>query len=331
MTEAPKAQRIVILGMHRSGTSLLAQMVRAWGASPGDDADLMPADEVNPEGYGELVPLVKLDDALLAATGSNWFCPPVDDAAVRALAGDPAFRQRALELVAKMDSQSPVWYWKDPRLSVLLPFWQEIWGDVVYLLPLRDPLESARSIAKRDGHPISASLLLWQRSMLSVLEHTKHSPRILLQYEALVSVPELGSRRLASELDEACGREATSRATLAAMAATARPALRRNRVEEDFTHSPVGTPTEKDLYAYAERLLLPDPEPFDAARFPLYPGWREYLETVVALQAERVHLHELAVDRDRRLEEKDRLIQEKEDQIQAYRSPRLAVVSPQAQ
>jgi len=299
------SRRIVVVGMHRSGTSMVAQMAREWGASPGDERDLMPPDAVNPQGYWEHLPLVHLDDELLAATGSSWFCPPASDAATRALASRPELRTRALALLAAMDAQAPVWVWKDPRLSVLLPFWREVWGDVLFVVPVRSPLESARSIQKRDGHPVSASLLLWHRSMTSILENTEGAPRILVRYEALVEDPDAGAQGLAANLDEAWGRSGTSPEALSAMAAAVRPALRRNRVEEDFERSPLGTAVQKALAAYLDRLFRSDAGPYDSARFPLYPGWREYLETVTALQEERRRLHALAVDRDRRLAEKD--------------------------
>jgi hypothetical protein len=294
--------------MHRSGTSMLARMVREWGACAGNEADLMPPDPVNPQGYWEHLPLVRFDDELLAALGSSWFCPPASEAAVRALASRPELRARAaalLEAMDAMDARSAAWVWKDPRLSVLLPFWREVWGNVLFVVPVRSPLESARSIAKRDGYPVSASLLLWHRSMASILENTEGAPRILVRYEALVADPEGGARDLAANLDAAWGGDGTSAETLAGMAAAIHPALRRNRVEEDFERSTYGTAVEKALSAYLDRLFRGDAGPFDGSRFPLYPGWREYLETVTVLQDERRHLHALAVDRDRRLAEKD--------------------------
>lgn len=284
---------------------MLAQMVREWGASPGSDADLMPPDPVNPQGYWEHLPLVRFDDELLSAVDSTWFCPPASDGAVHALASRPDLRERAGSILEAMDAKAPVWVWKDPRLSVLLPFWREIWANVLFVVPVRNPLESARSIAKRDGYPISASLLLWHRSMTSILENTEGAPRILVRYEALVADPEAGAEGLARNLDEAWGRTGTPSEAISAMAAAIRPALRRNRVEEPFERSTHGTPVEKALSAYLDRLFRSNAGPFDAARFPLYQGWREYLETVTALQRERAYLHSLAVDRDRRLAEKD--------------------------
>jgi hypothetical protein len=61
---------ILVLGMHRSGTSALTGTLAKLGASL--PKDLMPANESNPRGYWESLGLVKLHDELLASAGSSW-------------------------------------------------------------------------------------------------------------------------------------------------------------------------------------------------------------------------------------------------------------------
>src|SRR5215470_10184663 len=80
---------VVILGMHRSGTSALTGALAKSGATPG--AHLMPPTTDNPEGYWECAPVVRLNDELLKRMGSRW------DSVVP-LAGD-AFAQPAIEAV----------------------------------------------------------------------------------------------------------------------------------------------------------------------------------------------------------------------------------------
>ena len=174
--------------MHRSGTSLVAEMLHRWGAF-GRVAECLPANQWNAHGYWELAPLVDFNNRLLAAVGATWTCPPdaSEDAKLTALARQPAYRAEALQLLASMKgSQNGNWFWKDPRLSLLLPFWQQLWGDVRYVICVRDPLEICRSLRERDDLNFGISIVLWQRYMLAILERTSNARAIFLSYSALL-------------------------------------------------------------------------------------------------------------------------------------------------
>src|SRR5262245_26715706 len=143
---------MIVLGMHRGGTSLAAQLVSRWGAY-GNESAMIGADHSNPSGHWELAPLVALNEELLAAIESNWTVPPRDRERelLEQLAEASEFRDRALDLIAAMRKGGRPWFWKDPRLSILLPFWKKLWGSAVYVVATRDPARIARSLATRDG------------------------------------------------------------------------------------------------------------------------------------------------------------------------------------
>ena len=67
---------VLVLGMHRSGTSALAGALEAMGFAVGPDDDVMPADVGDPEGYFELLSIVRANDDLLARFGGRWDSPP---------------------------------------------------------------------------------------------------------------------------------------------------------------------------------------------------------------------------------------------------------------
>ncbi|HZV10643.1 MAG TPA: hypothetical protein VFF94_12845, partial [Novosphingobium sp.] len=67
---APGRQAVVVLGMHRSGTSALARIVSLLGADL--PATLMPADASNVAGHWESGPVCGVNEALLASAGSRW-------------------------------------------------------------------------------------------------------------------------------------------------------------------------------------------------------------------------------------------------------------------
>ena len=69
-----RCRPIVVLGAERSGTSMVAEMVRHWGAYAGEPENLRKGDEHNPRGYWEYTPvwdfLVELGDF---AEGASWW------------------------------------------------------------------------------------------------------------------------------------------------------------------------------------------------------------------------------------------------------------------
>ena len=153
--DSKKPAIIIVLGMHRSGTSLTAQMVHRWGANMGDD--LMAANEYNQEGYWEYNPLVNLNDKMLAFTGNIWYAPPFSVKLEMLLY---TFGQEAKELVEKMDESQYIWCWKDPRMAALIPFWKEILVErkIAYVVTYRNPLSVADSLKKRDAIPSYVSM-----------------------------------------------------------------------------------------------------------------------------------------------------------------------------
>src|SRR5215471_2250594 len=89
---------LVILGMHRSGTSALTGALAKSGAAPG--AHLMPPTNDNPEGYWECLPVVRLNDEILKRLGSRWDSVVALPGDWLAQAGVESLRQEAADIVA---------------------------------------------------------------------------------------------------------------------------------------------------------------------------------------------------------------------------------------
>ena len=91
---------IIVLGTERSGTSAYAEMVHAWGAHAGDPGDLPAADQLNPRGRWEYLPLWGLLAEIGGfAAGATWWAEDFP-AQVAAKAADPQIADRARALVA---------------------------------------------------------------------------------------------------------------------------------------------------------------------------------------------------------------------------------------
>lgn len=281
---------IIVLGMHRSGTSLVAELADKWGAFA--NGEFLPVDSRNPRGYWEYAPLVHFNRRLLVSVGSESFVPPSDEDGKRLeeRALESVWSKEASQLIAAMESGNRVWYWKDPRLAVMLPFWQRFWDDVVYVITVREPLDTALSLKKRDNLPTTAGHLLWQRYMTAILKGTDtHPRRIFVQYGRILAQPLDECRRLCDFLDEHCalGDGQPPERRVESMLRAVNPNLRSYASAGAFFSSPEVTEGQKNLYRYLRSRALSQDEPIDPGVFDIYPGWRDYLRALVSLEEVR--------------------------------------------
>ena len=212
---------VCIAGMHRSGTSMVAQLLQRAGLFLGDPADLMPPAEENPEGFFEHLGFVRLNDEILNAAGAGWDCPPPTGFAWDDPALDP-LRERARQLAAPL-SASPAWGWKDPRNSLTVPFWRSALGPLRTVVVVRNPLEVVTSLHRRNGFSTALGLTLWQLYGERVLEDTTPEERLVTHFDSFFLRPQEELARLASWLGlEGSGETAPPEAV-------AEPALRHHR------------------------------------------------------------------------------------------------------
>jgi len=179
---------LMVLGMHRSGTSVLAGSCRLLGADLG--GRMMAAGQDNVMGFWEHDEIVRLHDELLERLGFAW-----DD--VRALPDkwwtyqmvQP--QRAALKALLQRDfSQSGLGCVKDPRLCRLLPLWQEVLAELgwepLYILSGRDPAEIVASLQSRNGFSAEKSALLTLRYLLDAEAGSRGGKRVFVDYAALL-------------------------------------------------------------------------------------------------------------------------------------------------
>nr|VFJ67934.1 MAG: hypothetical protein BECKFW1821C_GA0114237_101321 [Candidatus Kentron sp. FW] len=204
-TDKPVSRTVIlVLGMHRSGTSAITRVVNFLGAKLADE--LMPPQPDNNEtGFWESAAVVQLNEDILQSGGSRWddwlrfnpewFRSPVVD----------EFTGRALDILARDVGQTGFFALKDPRICRLLPFWMNVFrhfgAQVKYVLPIRNPLEVAASLRARDGFGLSKSTLLWLRHVLEAEAATRDLPRVFVGYGELLSDWRLTIHRIADTLD----------------------------------------------------------------------------------------------------------------------------------
>lgn len=195
---------IVVLGMHRSGTSALARSLVALGVSLGDS--LMPAaEDDNPKGFFEDTEIYALNVAMLQALQIEWFSlVPVERIDVEFLQSKGFFLQ-AVDLISRKCAAPGIFAFKDPRIAKLLPFWRAVFSHcklaVSYVVAQRHPRSVARSLAKRNGLDVGHGYLLWLDHMLKIVQFASDSAAVHVDYDRLVEAPEVQIARMARALD----------------------------------------------------------------------------------------------------------------------------------
>ena len=200
--EKSAATAIIVFGMHRSGTSLIAGILHELGAAV--PANLLAADDGNPTGYWEGQYVVDLNDEIVASVGQTW----------RSWQGIPinwyesedcgVWTDRAAALVRDEFDDDQLVAIKDPRTALLAPLWLAA-CDVSFtgtkvLLTLRNPLECAASLSKRDGLTQAAGLAMWLRYTLDAERATREYDRAFVSYYDALGDWRAFAGRLAAEL-----------------------------------------------------------------------------------------------------------------------------------
>jgi hypothetical protein len=174
---------VVIAGMHRSGTSMVAKALSSAGLYLGPESELIPPAPDNPSGFFEHEAFVRLNDDLLAATGGAWDHPPpaapmaADDSRVVLLA------ERARELVEEL-AIVPRWGWKDPRVSLTIRFWLDVVPELWVIVCVRHPLEVALSLKRRNNTSYAHGLSLWHSYYETVLDAAPAERLLVTHYDA---------------------------------------------------------------------------------------------------------------------------------------------------
>lgn len=188
---AVKAPRtcIIVVGMHRSGTSALTRVINLLGADI--TRDLMSASVGNNErGFWESNTVRGIHDRLLAALGSSYDDPmQLPPGWLDTAAAMRAKRELADE-IAEDFAESALFVVKDPRIARLLPLWlallDELAIEPAVVVSVRNPLEVAASLHKRDGVPPAQSMLVYVRSYLEVELASRGCRRLFIRYDRLL-------------------------------------------------------------------------------------------------------------------------------------------------
>ena len=199
---AQPRQALLVLGMHRSGTSALTGMLAKLGATA--PRSPMPGNEFNERGYWESHKLAVLHDKILQSAGSRWsdwgrFNPDWFDSIE---AGE--FERHLEDMIAEEYDDKPLLLIKDPRISRFLPLWLRVLDKLhvvpKVVVPVRHPEEVSQSLARRDHFGRGESRLLWLRHVLDAESATRGLQRTFVSYDDLLADWKAQARRIGEEL-----------------------------------------------------------------------------------------------------------------------------------
>jgi hypothetical protein len=185
----PGGPWILVVGMHRSGTSVLSGILGGLGLMlPGPD-DLWDPEPSNPEHF-ESKSMVIFDEHLFEFLGGSWHGPPDLSTGWETRPELRAFDDEARRAATRAFSDEGPVVWKDPRACLLLPYWQRLLpGPLATVFIWRSPVEVARSLQQRDGFTAALGAALWERYNRAALDALVGTEVYVTSYDELMGDP----------------------------------------------------------------------------------------------------------------------------------------------
>jgi GT2 family glycosyltransferase/glycosyltransferase involved in cell wall biosynthesis len=175
---------VCILGMHRSGTSLVTRILNICGLNLGNDEQVESNSfPENEKGHWEHIEIQNINDNILNIFGGSWDNPPdlpehwEEDSRLGSL------YEQARAVVGALNKVHEIWGFKDPRTCLTLLFWQKVIPGMKYVIPVRSPIEVAESLFNRNGILIQNGILLWFTYMVSIFRHVPNEEYIVTEFD----------------------------------------------------------------------------------------------------------------------------------------------------
>ena len=144
---------IVILGMHRSGTSMVSGILKRLGIDVGKD--LLGKVKSNPFGHFEDRQFINMNKRILKSCGGSWSSPP----SVKSILNQKKFFSDEIRKLVKKN-QSDVWGWKEPRTTLTIELYLPHLNNPYFLVCYRNEMDIAKSLNKRNNMSTKESLKL---------------------------------------------------------------------------------------------------------------------------------------------------------------------------
>jgi hypothetical protein len=188
----PGKRALIVIGMHRSGTSATTGALRCLGVQLGKRL-YSGHQDINAKGYFEHSNIADANDEALLALGSCW-----DDIFLKKdgwWSRDELkpYAARIRRSIRRDFARSPLWAVKDPRVCRLLPWWLDILAaeqvTPYFLFLVRSPGAVFHSLERRDSFSREKAYLLWTLHYLEAEHGSRGHPRAFLGFDDFLDNP----------------------------------------------------------------------------------------------------------------------------------------------
>lgn len=190
---ATRPVMLLVLGPHRSGTSLTTRMLECLGAE--NSQKQWPPHADNPRGFFEDADILTFNESqLLPRLGLEWHSIGFVDWSQLSKTDRSRLGLQALEIIRRnYPLSNPLSVLKEPRINNTLPFWVSLLEhagfNVRFVCAVRDPVSAARSLAKRDGFSLTHGSMIYLSAWLSVLPHLQERQVAFVQFDEIFVTP----------------------------------------------------------------------------------------------------------------------------------------------
>ena len=255
--------QIIVLGPHRSGTSLVTRLINMMGAYFDAGNASIGFNDENPKGFWERSDVIKCNEEILKYYNCSWDrleewkFQPVIKKTPKELENTTGWMKN---IVLEMDAHRP-WVVKDPRMCITFPYWKPLLEVPVAVVVYRDPVEVAVSLRHRNQFSLAQGLALWEYYAVGIVNAIKGVPTVYISHSEMLADPVKVVQKMHDKLKEHGVREIAMPADKE-ITAFIEPALHRSKAN-DMPHAETLTSFQQELIAYikgekiAERTLQP--------------------------------------------------------------------------
>ena len=180
---------VMVVGMHRSGTSAVTRVVNLLGVPLGREDDIYSAKD-NPSGHWESRQLCAVDNLILRVFGGfDMAMPPMPRSWLQSRRA--AYLRRVMRATFDNIYQGERWLWKDPRICLTLPLWRQVLNDFCAVFVVRNADPVTRSLHRREGgsYPLSYCYALWDDYNRRAVAALSGLPVVTVDFDSMLEDP----------------------------------------------------------------------------------------------------------------------------------------------
>jgi hypothetical protein len=185
------SEGLLITGMHRSGTSMIAGLVEKCGVNQLGKNPMSAAAD-NRDGFFEDVTLIKISDEILRLSDGSWDVPaiPSNRDLQKGKLSESLIQTARKEVFQLRQDVAEPWFIKDPRICLTITEWKRILllkTPLIYIV--RNPHDVATSLMQRNNMKSKRALAIWYRYNYALLKSVERDQILVLDYDLTCGKP----------------------------------------------------------------------------------------------------------------------------------------------